>query len=297
MPHETAMQERADVDRAHVERNLQAIVDRLAAEHEGMKEAVAYSLLGGGKRLRPLLCLWTHDAFGGHDRRAALEAACAVECVHAYSLVHDDLPCMDDDDLRRGRPSTHRRFGEANAVLAGDALLNLAYLVLARMAGDGVAPGRVVEAIDILATASGTAGLITGQALDMSIHPPADGGTVDRIHAFKTGRLIAAAMEMGALFAGGDAEVRDRVRHAGGLTGSAFQIVDDVLDVEGTAESLGKTPGKDVDEGKATYPSAVGLESARRTADERIEAALAALPEADGTPLAALLRYIVRRSS
>ncbi len=288
---------RADDDRAAVECRLTEILDEFAGQHAGMKDAIAYSLLGGGKRLRPLLCLWTHDAFLGTRRTAALDAACAIECVHTYSLVHDDLPCMDNDDLRRGKPSSHRRFGEATAVLVGDALLNLAYEVLARVGRHGLSADAVVDAVAVLATAAGTAGLITGQALDVAPDANSNAAAVDRIHEFKTARMIAASMELGTVAAGASADARERVRRAGLLAGSAFQIIDDVLDLEGSEESLGKTPGKDVNEGKVTFPSVVGVERARQTARERVGAALAAIPEAAGTPLGDLIGYFVRRSS
>jgi geranylgeranyl pyrophosphate synthase len=281
-------------DRAAIEERLGECVRRLASDHAGMREAIEYSLLGGGKRLRGLLCLWTHDALAGTRRGAALDAGCAVECVHAYSLVHDDLPCMDDDDLRRGKPSSHRRFGEATAVLAGDALLNLGYEILA--APGEAAPADTLELMRVLVSAAGTGGLISGQALDMA--PPAsDAATVDRIHEFKTARLIAAAMEMGAVAAGAAPDARARVRRAGLLAGSAFQITDDLLDVEGSEESLGKTPRKDVHGGKVTFPSVVGIAEARRVARERIGEALAALPEARGRPLAALFSFVTGRAS
>ncbi|HEU4366332.1 MAG TPA: polyprenyl synthetase family protein, partial [Candidatus Krumholzibacteria bacterium] len=252
----------------------------------------------GGKRLRPLLCLWTHDAFGGSRRDAALDCACALECVHTYSLVHDDLPCMDDDDLRRGKASSHRRFGEAMAVLAGDALLTLGFEITAtigeRHALDG---GLALGAVRILAAAAGTGGLITGQALDLA--PPAgnDLATVQRIHEHKTGRLIAAAMEAGALLAGAEAAARARARRAGLEAGAAFQIVDDLLDLEGSQYSLGKTPGKDVHGGKLTFPAVAGVERSREEAARRIDAALAALPQAAGTPLASLFAHLVDRRS
>jgi geranylgeranyl diphosphate synthase type II len=281
-----------------VERRIEELVARLAHQHAGMRAAIEYSLLGGGKRVRPLLCLWSHDAFGGRRRDAALDCAAALECVHTYSLVHDDLPCMDNDDLRRGKPSSHRRFGEATAVLTGDALLNLGFEILATL-GARHAPDDdlALALVRMLAEAAGTGGLITGQALDLA--PPAqrDLAAVERIHEHKTGRLIAAAMEAGALLAGADAEARARVRRAGLDAGSAFQIVDDLLDLEGSEDSLGKTPGKDVNGGKLTFPAAAGVERSRAEAARRIEAALTALPEAAGTPLASLLEHIVRRGS
>lgn len=283
-------------DREAVEARLGALVEALASQHAGMREAIRYSLLGGGKRVRPLLCLWTHDALGGTARAAALEAACAIECVHTYSLVHDDLPCMDDDDFRRGQPSAHRRFGEAVAVLAGDALLTLAFEILSTMESrQTVAPGVCMAAIATLARASGSTGLIAGQALDLSPPAPADAAVVDAIHLGKTAQLIAASMEIGAILAGRGPNDRRRVHGAGLEAGRAFQITDDLLDLEGQQETLGKTPRKDVDRGKLTLPSVIGVDAARAQARARMGAALSALPDAAGTPLEALIRHIVER--
>jgi geranylgeranyl diphosphate synthase type II len=287
----------AAVDRDAVEARLGALVDVLASRHAGMREAIRYSLLGGGKRVRPLLCLWTHDALAGTRRDAALDAACAVECVHTYSLVHDDLPCMDDDDFRRGQPSSHRRFGEAVAVLAGDALLTLAFEILCTMASrHPVSTDLAFSAAATLARASGTDGLITGQALDLSPPAPRDAEVVGEIHLRKTASLIAAAMESGAIMACRGEADRARVRAAGVEAGLAFQITDDVLDLEGEQETLGKTPRKDVDRGKLTLPSVIGIDAARARAHDHVRAALAGLPEAAGTPLEALIRHIVERS-
>jgi len=289
-------------DRAAVDARLEAIARTRADDHPRIGEALQYALTGGGKRMRPLLCLWTHDVVAGRDdapsRAAALEAACAIECVHTYSLVHDDLPCMDDDDLRRGRESLHRRFDEATAVLAGDALLTLAFELLAALE---LSPGVALETVRVLSTAAGTAGLISGQALDLELtgKPDTTGvEMVERIHERKTARLIAAAMEVGAIVAQpADAGARERARRAGLLAGSAFQIVDDVLDTTGDAATLGKTPGKDRETGKPTYAAAVGSAAALATAHERIALALRALPEAAGTPLAGLFHFVAERRS
>jgi geranylgeranyl pyrophosphate synthase len=257
-----------------------------------------------------LLCLWTHDAFAGAEssrtRRAALDTACAIECVHTYSLVHDDLPCMDDDDLRRGKPSVHRRYDDATAVLVGDALLTLAFDILGRLPAHGTSAVVALDAVRVLAAAAGTGGLITGQALDLAstvsdaTRGPEDLPLVERIHEFKTARVFAAAMEMGAMIAwdGKDPrKSRERVRRAGLLAGGAFQIVDDLLDLNADAKTLGKTPRKDVDRGKLTFPSAAGVAAAEKTARERIEQALELMPEAARTPLADLLAFVAERRS
>jgi geranylgeranyl diphosphate synthase type II len=293
-----AFESAARRDRAAVDERLAELVASLASQHAGMREAIAYSLLDGGKRLRPLLCLWSHDALGGARRDAALDAACAVECVHTYSLIHDDLPCMDDDDFRRGKPSSHRRFGEAVAVLAGDALLNLAYEVLFTLGGRrALADSATVEAGRVLAHAAGTGGLITGQALDLAAAAGGGLALVERIHEHKTARLIAAACEIGAILADAPGEARARFRRAGTAVGSAFQIVDDLLDLEGSQETLGKTPGKDVHGDKLTYPSVAGSGKARERARELLAQALDDLPEAGGTPLATLMVRAVERTS
>ncbi|MCK4775683.1 MAG: polyprenyl synthetase family protein [Candidatus Krumholzibacteria bacterium] len=295
---------RCDAERTAVDNRLVELIDTLAAEHEGMHEAISYALLGGGKRLRPILCLWSHDLVGGSRRDVALDTACAIECIHTYSLIHDDLPCMDDDDLRRGRPSTHKKFGEAIAVLAGDALLTLAFQIVASMparlgGGRSVVVEDALEITAILASAAGTGGLITGQALDLASQ--AGAGTLDdvgRIHKNKTARLIAASMEAGSVAGGAGDQTRKRIREAGMLAGAAFQIVDDVLDCVTDRETLGKTPGKDAQENKLTYPAVVGLEAARVEAAALIAAAKTALPDGtDGPMIHAVFDFIVERGA
>jgi geranylgeranyl diphosphate synthase type II len=235
---------------------------------------------------------------GGHAREAALDTAGAVECVHTYSLVHDDLPCMDDDDFRRGQPSSHRRFGEAVAVLSGDALLNLAYQILATLGErQPVSPEVALTLTSTLARASGTEGLISGQAMDLAPPAPRDAAVVDAIHVRKTGHLIAAAMEMGAILAGAAPADRCRIHAAGLEAGQAFQITDDLLDIEGGQETLGKTPGKDVERGKLTLPAVLGVDAARERARDHMRAALSGCPEAKDTPLEMLIRHIVERTA
>jgi len=280
---------RCERERITVEGRLTELIEELASEHDGMREAISYSLLSGGKRLRPILCLWTHDLVGGSRRDVALDAACAIECVHTYSLIHDDLPCMDDDDFRRGRPSSHKKFGEATAVLAGDALLTLAFQIVSTMPerlgrGGAVEAKTVVDIASVLSKSAGTGGLITGQALDMA--GSGETGTLEdvrRIHQNKTARLIAAAMEVGSVAGGAGSETRERIREAGTLAGEAFQVVDDVLDCVTEIDTLGKTPGKDALGDKLTFPAVVGIERARAEADKLTTAAKAALPGHDGT--------------
>lgn len=258
-----------DTERVAVDGRLQNLVDSLAAEHGGIHEAIRYCLLGGGKRLRPILCLWSHDLVDGHRRGAALDVACAIECIHTYSLIHDDLPCMDDDDYRRGQPSAHKKFGEATAVLTGDALLTLAFQIIATLPGRFAAlgPGEALEISGVLAAAAGTGGLITGQALDLAGSAGAgDLESVQNIHRNKTARMIAAAMEAGVVCGGGSPAQRRAVGAAGMEAGEAFQIADDVLDCVTDRETLGKTPGKDAAADKLTYPAVCGLEGARTAA-------------------------------
>jgi geranylgeranyl diphosphate synthase type II len=285
-------------ERRRVERRLERLLDELGRGPSVIEEAMRYMVLDAGKRLRPLLCLWTHDALEGVNRDACLDVACAIECLHTYSLIHDDLPCMDDDDMRRGKPSCHKKYGEAVAVLAGDALLTLSFDILVSTGERWkIAESVVVNATRVVARAAGTSGLIGGQVLDITsdaFEPTAD--LVEKIHAMKTAALISASMETGAVLAGAPAAERERIRLAGVWAGRAFQIVDDVLDLESDGKTLGKTPGKDVRDGKLTYPSLVGIETSRERARTLIERAT---KELDGRPkaglLVTLLNFMVER--
>ena len=260
-----------------------------------LREAMGYALLGGGKRLRPALVRLICAGLGGSDADA-LPAALAIELVHTYSLVHDDLPCMDDDDLRRGRATCHRVYGEAMAVLVGDALQSLAFERLA--AADSAAAAASVR---VLARAAGAAGMAGGQALDMTLEGGrADAAGVRAMHALKTAALIGAAAELGALAAGAEAATRARVSEFGRSLGRLFQAVDDVLDVTGDAQTLGKTPGKDERAAKPTLVAALGLqgaraevESLRRLAREQV----AGLGLADPAPALALVEFLAGRRS
>ena len=286
-------------DRQHIEARLVELVKERVTSADTVQEAIEYTLLGGGKRLRPLLCLWTHDAYGGETRDACLDVACAIECLHTYSLVHDDLPSMDDDDMRRGKPSCHKRYGEAIAILTGDALLTLCFEVIGDLGGRwGTGDAASVEALRVVAGAAGTGGLIAGQVLDLdSDSLERNLENVEKIHRHKTGALIAAAMESGAVLAEASPEQRAEVRDAGLLAGAAFQIIDDVLDVEMDGDTLGKTPGKDAKVGKLTYPSLLGVEASLAKAGELVEEAKTALTRAkEPSRLARLLDTIVRRS-
>ena len=264
-------------------------------------EAMQYGALLGGKRLRPFLVYATGDMFG--VSRATLDApAAAVECIHAYSLMHDDLPAMDDDDLRRGQPTCHIKFGEANAILAGDALQTLAFSILSDAPMPEVPDRDRLAMISELAQASGIAGMCGGQALDLE----AEGHQValpslERIHRHKTGALIRAAVRMGALSAGeaGRRALPALDRYAENI-GLAFQVQDDILDVVGDTATLGKRQGADQQLGKSTYPALLGLEQARKKAHDLITDARRSLNELaaqslDTTALEALANYIIQR--
>jgi geranylgeranyl diphosphate synthase type II len=260
-----------------------------------LAEAIRYSLLAPGKRLRPLLVLMAAEACGGNSE-AAMPAACAVEMVHAYSLIHDDLPCMDDDDMRRGRPTCHKAFGEALAVLAGDALLTMAFEVLSR----DVRPARVAADCCLeLARAAGPAALVGGQADDLDGTSVAgDINRLEAIHRRKTGAMIQVSIRLGAMIVRASRRQRSALEKYGQRLGLAFQITDDLLDVGGNEQALGKRAGKDADRGKLTFPGLLGVDESRRRAEQLIAEALAAVaslgPQAEG--LEALARAVLERN-
>jgi geranylgeranyl diphosphate synthase, type II len=263
--------------------------------------AVRYSLFAGGKRIRPVLVLAAGEAVGG-AREDLMPLACAVEMVHTYSLVHDDLPAMDDDDLRRGKPTSHKVFGEAIAILAGDALLTRAFHLLAEVP-DGWDDARVrrrVRATALLGEACGTTGLIGGQVMDLESEGKAiDAAALERLHRAKTGALLSACVRGGAILGGaGEDALASLARYAAAI-GLAFQVVDDVLDATEDAERLGKTAGKDAAAHKATYVSVHGLEKARALAASLRQEALDAVSPLGprGELLAAIARLIVDRHS
>ncbi len=245
-----------------VERTLDDLLPGREGPEARLFEAMRYAILAGGKRLRPFLVVTAADLFAV-PRAASLRAAAAVEMLHTYSLVHDDLPCMDDDDLRRGRPTTHVKFDEATAVLAGDALLTIAFEVLGDPATDPDAAVRL-QLIRGLAAAAGAKGMCAGQMIDLlaeGTNP--DRATIDRLQVLKTGALIAFSCEAGAVLGRASAAERDALREFGARLGRAFQIVDDLLDLEGSAADLGKAVGKDQAAGKATLVASLGAAGAR----------------------------------
>jgi geranylgeranyl pyrophosphate synthase len=279
----------SDVQR-HIESVLDGLLPRTDSSTSRLSEAMRYSVLGGGKRLRPLLVYVTGETFGADI--AVLDApAAAVEMIHAYSLIHDDLPAMDDDDLRRGRPSCHRAFDEGTAVLAGDALQALAFEILAARTASMPAAARV-QMLAVLARAIGTDGMAGGQAIDLgAVGQSVNATTIERMHRLKTGALIQASVLLGAICAGAcDGTSYAALSEFGSEIGLAFQIQDDILDVTGSTATLGKKAGADAQLGKPTYPSVFGLEMSQRAAISHRDRALVAL--APIGPAAASLREL-----
>lgn len=264
----------------------------------GLGEAMRYGVLDGGKRLRPLLVMAACQALAG-DATAALRAAVAVELIHAYSLVHDDMPCMDNDVLRRGKPTVHVKFGEAQAMLAGDAMQALAFEVLTP--DDGMPVALQAQLTALLARSAGHAGMAGGQAIDLaSIGRPLDEAQLRDMHRRKTGALLQASVLMGAACGRPDARAWQALSDYGAAVGLAFQVVDDILDVTQASATLGKTAGKDNDANKPTYVSVLGLEAARRHAQDLRAQAQAALERsglADTAALAVLADKVVERDS
>lgn len=267
---------------------------------ERLREAMRYSLLAGGKRLRPVLAIAACEACGG-EATQALPLACALEMIHTYSLIHDDLPAMDNDSLRRGRPTSHKIYGEAMAILAGDSLLTEAFHVLAQKGREaGIDPTVLVDVIADVARASGVDGMAGGQVMDLA----AEGCDIDlkaleTLHAYKTGRLIQVAVVAGAKVGGGSPQQVETLARYGEAIGLAFQIADDILDVESGTEVLGKTAGKDQARHKATYPSLLGLEESKKREKDLVQSAIAAasLFKERGEPLKAIASYIIERQN
>ncbi|MBV9567656.1 MAG: polyprenyl synthetase family protein [Hyphomicrobiales bacterium] len=291
-----------------VEEALAACLEGAAARRgeigvpERLAAAMRHAALGGGKRLRPFLVIETARVLGRHDK-GALIAGCALEFLHCYSLVHDDLPAMDDDDMRRGRPTVHKAFDEATAILAGDGLLTLAFEVMASPETDADAAIRV-ELIAALARAAGAAGMVGGQMLDLLAEsrlergePPLAEKEIRHLQEMKTGALLAFAVEAGAILGRASGRERASLRAYGEALGAAFQIADDILDVEGTAAALGKATGKDAARGKATLVAALGLERAKLERDALANRAIACLSSFDtgADLLRAAARFTIER--
>lgn len=291
--------------RPEVDEALDRLLPDAETEPAELHEAMRYSVFAGGKRVRPALVVLAGEAWGG-VREDLLVGGAALEMVHTFSLIHDDLPALDDDDLRRGRPTLHRARGEAMAVLAGDALLNRAFEVLSREPVSAP-PERRLEAVRLVADAVGTAGMIGGQVFDLQHEGALDGDgpahqaveSLERIHRLKTGALIEASTRLGAVYAGAGPEGIEQAGRIGAELGLLFQIGDDILDEVGSSEELGKTPGKDRQAGKLTYPGLFGLEGSRKKALQAADRCLALI---EGLParrelFRALVAFLVHRGS
>ncbi|QGJ69090.1 Geranylgeranyl pyrophosphate synthase [Planctomycetales bacterium 10988] len=273
---------------------LQYVRRDLETTPQPLQEAMEYSLLAGGKRLRAILVLLAAEACGG-EISAAMPAACAIEMIHTYSLIHDDLPAMDDDELRRGKPTNHKVFGEATAILAGDGLLTYAFEILAT---DSASAEVAAACVACLAKAAGPVGMVGGQMKDLSQEGrPGTLEMLESIHEKKTGAMILAALQLGAIRAGATAKQHAALETYGKHLGLAFQIQDDLLDVQGEQAALGKRVNKDSEMGKLTFPGLLGIAESQRRAKDLIEQALAALAifESRASRLEALAHYVLER--
>ena len=263
-----------------------------------LHKAMRYSIFAGGKRIRPILVIAAAEVFG-KTAGSVISIACAVEMIHTYSLIHDDLPAMDNDDLRRGMPTCHKVFGEALAILAGDALLTKAFQVMSqRPAVSSQQSAAILQAIHEIAKAAGSTGMVGGQVVDIeSEGKDIEFPVLEYTHIHKTGELILASCKAGAIMANADDRGLEAITKYGEAVGLAFQIADDILDVEGTKEDVGKNVGGDVKKGKATYPSILGIEESKKRAGELASLAIASLKDFDekAEPLRAIARYIVER--
>jgi geranylgeranyl diphosphate synthase, type II len=286
-----------DADRALIEKALERIIPPENTQPSSIHRAMRYSVFAGGKRLRPVLCVEAARMFAD-DIAPAVDVGCALEFIHTYSLIHDDLPALDNDDLRRGKPTCHKMFGEAMAILAGDALLTLAFETLAKAP---VEPARRVRIIAEIGSRAGTVnGMVGGQVADVEAErKPVDAAGLEYIHRSKTAALIRAAIVAGAIAGGAHDEDVQRLGHFGENIGWAFQVVDDILDVEESSEALGKTAGKDQAQQKATYPALYGVEKSRAIAGDLESKALRELDHygGRGNNLRALAEYLVARRS
>ena len=283
--------------RTLVEAFLTTYFDRSSSKPSVIFESMRYSLFAGGKRVRPILALASYEAFK-KDSAAILPQASSVELIHTYSLIHDDLPAMDDDELRRGKPTNHKVFGEAIAILAGDALLTEAFKMMTVAENNSIKPSLLLRAIQELANAAGARGMVGGQVQDIlsdNANPSLD--MVEFIHAKKTAAMITACLRIGGILAHAEEAALQSLTAFGERIGFAFQIIDDILDIEGTTEDLGKESGADQSRHKMTYPFIVGLDQAKRKADELVQEAILSLElfSYEAHPLREIARYIIRR--
>lgn len=283
-----------------IEEGLARVVPPKTAFPPSIHEAIHYSLLQGGKRIRPILALTAHELVGGCCQDI-VPFACGIELIHTYSLIHDDLPAMDNSEFRRGKPSVHKVFGEAIALLAGDALLTLAFQVMTDPAlSPGQNPARILAATQVIAQVAGLQGMVGGQTVDIETQGKNfDLPLLEYIHTHKTGALIVGSIKAGAILGGAREMDLEALTSYGKAIGLAFQIIDDILDVEGSTEELGKGTGQDSALGKATYPHLLGMKASRQRAEEllvKAETALAQFGE-KADPLREIARYLGRRSA
>src|SRR5689334_3891753 len=287
--------------RMEVDRYLETISPPATTSPSTLHESVRYSLMAGGKRIRPVLTIASAEALEATHPPGLMAVACSLELIHTYSLIHDDLPSMDNDDFRRGKPTNHKVYGEAMAILAGDALLTMAFDLISRPdLMKGCESGRQVRILQELAFGSGNMGMVGGQVFDIQAeHKDIDLTALQNIHKHKTGMLIRAAVRMGAIAGGAnDRQLDDMTGYAEDI-GLAFQIADDVLNVTGTREELGKNPNTDAERGKKTYPTFHGVEGAKKLADDCVTSAVSRLSSfgSPADPLREIARYITARKS
>jgi len=289
-----------DEKKSLIEKALQKFMPHASGLAGNVIESMNYSLFAGGKRLRPILCIAGAEAVGG-SADDVLAVACALELIHTYSLIHDDLPVMDNDDYRRGKPTNHKVFGEAVALLAGDGLLALSFNLMARLGLErNIEKAVLLQTMDLISTAAGYKGMVGGQTVDISYEgKDSDPAVVEYIHRHKTGALIAAAVTSGAILAGGSEEEARSLNRYGQQIGLAFQIADDILNIEGDSDIIGKGIGSDKKRGKMTYPAVFGTTESKRIQEELIDHAIEALKEFDekADPLRDIARYIIERKT
>jgi len=286
--------------KGEIDKSLERYLSEERKYPDNLYKSMHYSVMAGGKRLRPILVIAAAEAVTG-DIKQVMPAACALEMIHTFSLIHDDLPAMDDDDLRRGMPTNHKKFGEAMAILAGDALLAEAFYCLTHPEIlDAVPAPLLLEVVRDISAATGPRGMVGGQVIDMeSENREVDIADLERLHLYKTGRLLTVSVTSGAKIAGADEKQLASLRRYGEAVGLAFQIADDILDIEGTEEEIGKPVGSDQGNKKATFPAIVGMKESKERAAELIDIAIQALSGfgESAEPLRLIARYIIERRS
>lgn len=283
-----------------IDRALEGVFLKPEGPAADVVKAMAYSLFAGGKRLRPILCLAAVQAVGGNESQV-LPVACALELIHTYSLIHDDLPAMDDDDLRRGKPTNHKVFGEAVAILAGDGLLTEAFQLMCRRdPASAIDPGALIKTIGIIARAAGYRGMVGGQVVDIRMEGrEVDPATLEFIHTHKTAAMIEASVQAGAVLGGAAPPQEEALGRYGRKIGLAFQVSDDILDIEGDSRVMGKTAGADISRKKATYPALFGMDRAKEIQKALVAEAISNLDSFDdrADPLRKIASYVIERTS